>query len=191
LRDFSFQSLDCRAELSLLSLTKLIMSDVNDIWDDSKPASPPVGVAFLLSQVGAHAALGFTGRLRALHLKPYDAGILRILGSNPGLTQQALSALLGVFPSRLVALLDGLERRKLIDRRSSPRDRRIYQLHLTRSGRAALTKISGLTLQLEDDLLAALSERERQSLFDWLTRIVSQQKITPGVHPAYRELGKR
>jgi DNA-binding MarR family transcriptional regulator len=168
------------------------MSSVNDIKHDRDTAesAPSVGVAFLLSQVGAHAANGFTERLSAVNLKPHDAGILRILGSKPGITQQALSAMLGMFPSRLVKLLDGLESRKLIDRRISPKDRRIYQLHLTKSGRTALTTIGRLTDQLEEHLLAALNEREKKGLFSLLTRIVSQQKLTPGVHPAYREFGK-
>jgi DNA-binding MarR family transcriptional regulator len=147
-----------------------------------------VGLAFLLSQVGAHAAIGFAERLNPLDLKPYDAGILRTLGRNPGLTQQALSAMLGMFPSRLVVLLDGLEHHKLVERRPSRADRRIYRLYLTRAGRAALSAIGRLTLQLEDDLLAALSARERTRLRGLLTRIVAQQKLTPGVHPSYREI---
>jgi DNA-binding MarR family transcriptional regulator len=170
-----------------------MMSSINDIGQDrgTMKNAPPVGVAFLLSQVGAHAAIGFTGRLRVLNLKPHDAGILRILGSNSGITQQALSTMLGMFPSRLVALLDALESRKLIERRNSPTDRRIYRLHLTGAGRTALTTIGRLTNELENDLLEALSEGEKKGLFELLTRIVSQQRITPGVHPAYRQLGKR
>ena len=155
------------------------------------PKAPRVGVAFLLSQVGAHAALGFAERLLVLGLEPHHAGILRILGSNSGITQQRLSAMLGMFPSRLVVLLDDLEDRKLIDRRSHPTDRRRHRLYLTKAGRRALTKIGALTVQLERHLLAALQENEKQSLLDVLTRIVSQQQITPSVHPAYRQLGKR
>ena len=104
--------------------------------------SPRVGTAFLLSQAGAHAAIAFGERLQVLSLKPHDAGILRILGSNPGVTQQALSQILGMFPSRLVAVLDGLERQGLIERRASPSDRRVYQLHLNAAGHAALTAIA-------------------------------------------------
>ncbi len=152
--------------------------------------APPVGIAFLLSQAGAHAAFAFADRLSALNLKPHDAGILRILGSNPGVTQQALSDMLGMFPSRLVALLDGLESQHLIDRRGSPSDRRIYRLHLTGAGRAALTAIGRLTSQLEDRIFAALNEEEKESMHALLARIIAQQRITPSVHPAYRQIGR-
>ncbi len=149
---------------------------------------PSVGVAFLVSQVGAHAAMAFAEQLSVLTLKPYDAGILRILGSNPGITQQALSRGLGMFPSRLVALLDDLERQKLIARRESPSDRRIYQLHLTEAGTAALIEIGRLTVELEDKLFAALTAEEKEFLGSLLARIVAQQQITPSVHPAYRQI---
>jgi len=152
--------------------------------------APAVGGAFLVSQVGAHAANGFARRLSRLRLKPHDAGILRMLGPNPGLTQQALSKILGVFPSQLVALIDGLEDRHLIERRSSPEDRRRYELHLTNAGRKTLSEIGKLTLQLEADLFAALSKRELDLLCQLLRRIVSQQQLTPAVHPAYKQIGR-
>lgn len=158
---------------------------------EAKLKPPPVGIAFLVSQVGAHAADGFAERLAVLKLKPHHAGILRMLCSNPGLTQQALSELLGIFPSQLVLLLDLLEEQKLIERRNTPEDRRSYQLHLTRGGRGALAQIGHVTQQLEDDLFAALSEREMNVLRELLTRVVKQQQITPGVHPAYKQLGSR
>jgi DNA-binding MarR family transcriptional regulator len=151
-------------------------------------AVPDVGVAFLLSQVGAHAAYVFEERLVALDLKPHLAGLLRMLEANPGLSQRELSELFGVFPSRLVLLLDELEKRHLVERRDDPADRRGYRVHLTSAGRGALTSIERLTRELEDDLCTSLSETERRTLTRLLRQIVSQQNITPAVHPAYRKL---
>lgn len=154
----------------------------------SKPSTQP-GLAFLLSQVGAHAAARFAERIAPLKLKPHHSGILRILESEPGITQQALCDLLGMFPSRLVGLLDELEKQKLIARRESPSDRRSHVLHLTKAGRDALTEIGKLARQHQDDLCAALNAQERMLLTDLLTRIVAQQQITPAVHPGYRQMG--
>src|SRR5262245_15409259 len=150
--------------------------------------APTVGLAFLLSQVGTHAAYGFEERLEAMKLKPHHAGLLRMLGANPGLSQQELSDLFGVFPSRLVVLLDQLETRRLIERRDDPMDRRGYRLHLTKAGRKALTDIGRLTRELEKDLCSSLNDTERRTLTSLLGRIVAQQNITPAVHPAYRKL---
>ena len=153
----------------------------------NRPAiAPPVGVAFLLSQIGAHAANSFEQRLSRLGLRAHHAGLLRMLGSNPGMTQQAMADLFGIFPSRLVALLDELEQEHLVERRNDPADRRSYRLFLTAQGRTILKKIGAVTRQLEEDLLASLTESQRGDLGELLRRIVSQQKITPAVHPAYR-----
>jgi len=54
--------------------------------------------------------------------------------SDPGISQQALAGHLGVLPSRMVLLLDGLEQKRLVERISSPDDRRNYALHLTPRG---------------------------------------------------------
>jgi len=94
------------------------------------PGGPPA--AFLLAQVGAHAASQFAVRLAALELVPPHAGILRILGAQPAITQQALAGALAMQPSRLVALVDELEARGLVERRENPDDRRRYELHLRR-----------------------------------------------------------
>ena len=48
-------------------------------------------LAFLLAQVGAHAAIRFGERISRLNLTPPDAGILRMLGASGGLSQQELS----------------------------------------------------------------------------------------------------
>src|SRR5262245_62562965 len=105
----------------------------------------PRSTAFLLAQVGAHAAGKFAERLLALGLVPAHAGTLRLINASSGISQQALSSKLGLPPSRLVALLDELEERGLVERRASAEDRRVYALHLTRRGREileAITKIA-------------------------------------------------
>ena len=162
------------------------MSAVND--NAAPKRVPPVGVAFLLSQVGAHAAGSFEERLASMELKPHHAGLLRMLGSKPGLSQQELSDVLGIFPSRLVVLLDQLEVRRLVERRHNSSDRRGHRVHLTTAGRKALTRIGSLTRELEADLCAALTGPEKEALAGMLTRIVAQQNVLPAVHPAYRRL---
>src|SRR6201996_8197634 len=64
--------------------------------------------AFLLTQLGSHAASQFAERLASLDLTPPDAGILRLLRAAAGLSQQELAARLQIHPSRLVAILDNL-----------------------------------------------------------------------------------
>jgi DNA-binding MarR family transcriptional regulator len=153
------------------------------------PPDLAAGLAFLLSQVGAHASARFAERLEPLGLKPAHAGILGVIRQADGLSQQALGEKLGMFPSRLVAVLDELEGRGLVERRDSPTDRRSYALYLTAAGCEALEQIGRVARAHQDMLCAALDASERTQLAEYLTRIVAEQGLTPGVHPGLRKLG--
>lgn len=157
------------------------------------PGSDPVkkgpGGAFLLAQVGAHAAAKFAERLHELNLLPAHAGILRILGSTPAITQQSLAEMLGMVPSRLVGLIDELEGQSLIERRDNPDDRRRYALHLTEQGRQILQSIGRVAREHQAALLAALTEAERSQLAELLQRVADEQGLTRGVRPGFAGLG--
>src|SRR5215475_12550933 len=106
-----------------------------------EPGQRRQGAAFLLAQVGAHAASRFAERLAPVRLSPPHAGILRALAKSAGLSQQELASMLNIHSSRLVGLLDELEARGFVERRESEDDRRTYALHLTDGGRAILGEI--------------------------------------------------
>jgi DNA-binding MarR family transcriptional regulator len=92
-----------------------------------------------------------------------------------------------VFPSRLVAMLDELERSGLVERRDSPSDRRSYALYLTGAGRQALEQIGRIAQEHQAALCAALDASEQLQLAGFLRRIVAEQGLTPGVHPGFRK----
>lgn len=146
--------------------------------------------AFLLAQLGAHAASQFTERLGILELAPADAGILRLLRVTAGLSQQELAGKLQIHPSRLVAILDNLEKRGFVERRANPDDRRLYSIHLTTDGGEILENIGRVAREHEDALLSALSSGERDELAAMLLRIADQQGLVRGVHPGYQRLGR-
>jgi DNA-binding MarR family transcriptional regulator len=148
------------------------------------------GVAFLLAQLGAHAAAAFAERLRPLDLTPPQAGVLRRLAHTPGESQRALADALGMHPPRLVALIDDLEGRGLVQRSRDPADRRNYALSLTEAGRETMTRIATVARQHERAVTAAIDDDERAELAAVLRRLADDQGLTPGVHPGYRRAGR-
>jgi DNA-binding MarR family transcriptional regulator len=154
-----------------------------------KGRQPYGSVAFLLAQVGAHAAARFAERLATVDLSPPHAGILRMLGSSAGLSQQRLAEVLGIHPSRLVAILDDLEGRKLVERRENADDRRTHAIYLTDRGTATLTEIGRIAREHSVALCSALKPEERDELARLLALIADQQGLTPGVHPGYGRMG--
>jgi DNA-binding MarR family transcriptional regulator len=151
-----------------------------------EPEKARTGSAFLLAQLGAHAAARFAGRIAGLDLTPAQAGLLRLIAWEPGQSQQAFARQLGTPASRLVLLVDDLEGRGLIERRRNPDDRRHYALCLTAEGSQFMKELGQVGSAHEDDICAALDLAERQELNRLLRRIASQQGLTPGVHPGYR-----
>ncbi|MBC3192096.1 winged helix-turn-helix transcriptional regulator [Pseudonocardia sp. C8] len=149
---------------------------------------PRAGSAFLLAQLGAHAAARFGERIAELDLTPPQAGLLRAVATEPGRSQQALSGHLGMPASRLVSLVDGLADRGLLERRRNPDDRRLHALHLTAAGEEMLGRVAAAGRAHEDELLAALDGAERDTLHALLTRIAERQGLTPGVHPGYKRV---
>jgi DNA-binding MarR family transcriptional regulator len=152
---------------------------------------PPQGASFLLAQVGAHGAARFGERLRPLDLSPADAGILRMIRGSSALSQQQLATALKIHPSRLVALVDELESKGLVERRENPDDRRTYALALTAKGETTLGEIGRIARDHNDALCAALDKKEREELARLLQRIADEQGLTPRVHPGYGRVGNR
>ena len=155
-----------------------------------KPRRPPrpTGAAFLLAQLGAHAADRFAERIEGLGVAPRHAGILRIIATTPACNQRLLAKRLGVLPSRMVILLDELTEKGLLERKRSTKDRRHSQLVLTKRGQRMLEKLSRLAAEHEADLCAGLTAAERATLATLGRKIVHQQGLTPDVHPGYRKL---
>jgi DNA-binding MarR family transcriptional regulator len=154
-----------------------------------RPGRPPGGVAFLLSQLGIYAAQQFAERIAVLGLTPPLAGLLRAIATTPGQSQQALARHLRTQPSRVVAFVDDLEGRGLIERRRNPQDRRLHALHLTQDGQAMLLQIGQIATAHDGDLCAPLDDEERQQLAALLRRLQAHHGLTPGVHPGYRLIG--
>ncbi|MFG1639478.1 MarR family winged helix-turn-helix transcriptional regulator [Amycolatopsis sp. NPDC049252] len=146
---------------------------------------PRLGSAFLLAQVGAHAAQRFTERIAELDLTPAQVGLLRLVAVRPGQSQQTLAKQLGTPATRLVPLVDGLEKRGLIERRRNQEDRRLYAVELSEDGRAMMGRIAQAGAAHERTMTAVLTDDERDVLHGLLSKVAEDQGLTPGVHPGY------
>jgi DNA-binding MarR family transcriptional regulator len=156
--------------------------------DDHDYLDPPFrAIGFLLSSVGHAVTLGFQQRLEPLGIEPREFALLRSLGHEEGCTQQACGERLGVHPSRMVALVDGLQERALLERRAHPADRRARALHLTQAGRRLLAEAQTVAAGFERHLVAGLDEHQREALRRALGSVADQLEVPPGVHAAHLE----
>jgi len=140
-------------------------------------------LAFLLSQVGIHASQRFARRLAAIDLQPPQFRVMNAIDASEGSSQQAIAATIGAPPSRMVAIVDELEARGLLERRPHPSDRRIRALHLTAAGRRLLARGRKLAAEHEEDLTRGLDQADRKRFVALLQKLVDEQEIGAGVHP--------
>jgi len=157
---------------------------------DVPPPDLPGGLAFFLAQLGFHASREFGERLAPLGLEQRQAGMLTRLAANEGKSQQAIAELLGINATRMVFLVDELERLGLVERRRNPADRRSHALYLTDAGTAMLARVRAVTVDHEAQMSAGLTSDERTQLITLLRRVAREQGLgaqaLPGIPPGRR-----
>ncbi|GAB2585879.1 putative transcriptional regulator, MarR family protein [Paractinoplanes abujensis] len=87
--------------------------------------------------------------------------VLTALRESPMRTQAALAAGIGADKTRLIPVLDELQKRGLIEREPDPSDRRVRLLDLTDAGRQVHQAIQSEVRAGEADLLAAFPPADR------------------------------
>jgi DNA-binding MarR family transcriptional regulator len=150
--------------------------------------TPPFrSVAFLLSSLGFAVSRHFHEVLAPLELEPGEFALLRAVSASGGEPQNALAERLHISPSWMVAIVDELERRGLLERRPHARDRRVRNLHLTPAGRKLLRQAERQAEQFDRQVAAELGEPELEQLLDLLDRLAAGLELQPGAHAAMRE----
>jgi DNA-binding PadR family transcriptional regulator len=94
-------------------------------------------------------------------------------------------------PSRIVAIIDELESRGLVERRPDPSDRRVRTIHVTRRGQTLLDDAFNLVVQNELAISKALTAKERAQLLELLNRIAASLDLPRDVHSALGEGDRR
>jgi DNA-binding MarR family transcriptional regulator len=105
-----------------------------------------------------------------LGVSPGRFGLLALVEANPGVSQTRLAHAVGLDRSTMVAVLDQLEDRRLVERRAGP-DRRTNGLWLTREGKRLVARLKRRITEHEARIAGRLSAKERATLFALLRRL--------------------
>jgi DNA-binding MarR family transcriptional regulator len=138
----------------------------------------------LSSQVGARSAQLFAERLAPLGVSPRAFAVMSNLAGAAGeTTQQQLADALGIHRNNMVGLIDELEAAGWVRRHRSTQDRRAFDVRLTRSGSALVSRITRLIPALDEEIGQGLSESERQTMIALLKQLAQTLDLSPGIHP--------
>jgi DNA-binding MarR family transcriptional regulator len=111
--------------------------------------------------------------LAAHDLSMWDYVVLSHLAREPVGSQLALAQAISYDKTRLIVLLDALERAGLVTRTPDPTDRRARIVQLTAEGRRRHNAAQADIQAMEDDLLSSLSGGDRQALRRVLRRLIA------------------
>ncbi|GGS74708.1 MarR family winged helix-turn-helix transcriptional regulator [Streptomyces cinerochromogenes] len=111
-------------------------------------------------------------RIQKRHLEERDLGVtpaqsrlLRTLAHYASPPRMAdLAERLEVVPRAVTTLVDGLEANGKVRRVADPANRRVTRIELTDEGRAALRELRGARRSAAEEILAPLTEKEREVL---------------------------
>jgi DNA-binding MarR family transcriptional regulator len=143
--------------------------------------------AFMLSSLGFTVSRRFHEVLGPLELEPGEFALMRAVSASDGEPQNALAERLHISPSWMVAIVDQLERRELLERRPHARDRRVRNLHLTAAGKKLLKQAERRAQQFDRQVSNPLTEPELEQLLDLLQRVAAGLDLQPGAaHAALR-----
>ena len=116
----------------------------------------------MLGYLLKHAHLALEHRAQAaladVGVTVRDLGVLRVIASGEAQSQQEAAAVLGVDRTSMVALLDALERRGIVVRKPSERDRRRNAIELTQDGRSLFQRAEQRSTEAERAFTAALGD---------------------------------
>jgi DNA-binding MarR family transcriptional regulator len=126
---------------------------------------------FVMARASAIGSSHANRALATLKLKVREYSALVIACSDEAPTQRELSRQLALDPSQIVAIVDSLEKRGLVERQPDPRDRRSKIVVATEAGRELSAKARTLSAESDQESLSMLTPDERDTLHTLLAKV--------------------
>ncbi|MBX2987672.1 MAG: MarR family transcriptional regulator [Bdellovibrionaceae bacterium] len=112
--------------------------------------------------------------VKPLGLVIQQCGILTILEVLGNLSQTELAEQLEMDTTSVVRFIDGLEKKKYVERIADPKDRRVRMLHLTPAGQKALAEVRKVGREAEEKFLSPLSAEERKAIRSIVPKLITE-----------------
>ena len=112
--------------------------------------------------------------IRARELSHEQAFVLGYLVQNPGAIQRDIAQISRTSAASVSSLLQGLERRGLVERRTEPGDDRSKRVYATAAGSELIDGLGAAMTAADETILAPLDGAERAALHALLSKITAE-----------------
>ncbi|MER7009310.1 MarR family transcriptional regulator [Dactylosporangium sp. NPDC000555] len=136
--------------------------------------------SWLLTQAASHAHRLVGDGFLSVQARGYHYRLLATLEEFGPASQADLGRRSGIHLSDMVAAINELADRKLVERATDPADRRRNIISLTAAGKRQLRRLEKRLAETQDELLAPLSPEERQRLTELLSRLLDHHNRRAG-----------
>lgn len=100
--------------------------------------------------------------------------VLGYLARNPGAIQRDIAEITRTSAASVSSLLQGLERRGLVERRTEPGNERSKRVYATPDGAALIAGFDTAMAAVDDTILAPLNQDERDTLHALLVKMTAE-----------------
>jgi DNA-binding MarR family transcriptional regulator len=146
------------------------------------PARLQVLPSRLLNYAAAYGDRLVTDRLADVAARKWHYAVLASLQESGPASQALLSRRAGLYHSDLVGVINELADGGYVERAPDTADRRRNVITITGQGRRQLRRLDKIIASAQEELLAPLTENERQQLSRLLTRLVEHHTGMANVH---------
>jgi DNA-binding MarR family transcriptional regulator len=161
--------------------------------DDTTPARLAGKPTWLISQTAAHAQRLLSERFAAAGARGYHYRLLAVLQESGPASQASLGRRSGIDRSDVVAALNELGARGLVERTPDPADHRRNIVTITPAGSENLERLESQVAGVQDQLLTPLSAAEQEQLIRLLSQILAHHASPSGrplPHPGRGRRGR-
>ncbi|MES0836921.1 MULTISPECIES: MarR family winged helix-turn-helix transcriptional regulator [Nocardiopsis] len=147
---------------------------------EKTPAAWEGTPSWLLTQTAHHAHRLVADGFSSVRARGYHYRLLATLEESGAASQAELGRRSGIHVSDMVATVNELSDRRLVERALDPSDRRRNIVSLTAAGRRQLRVLEGQLARTQEELLAPLGPEERQVLTGLLARLLEHHDRRSG-----------
>ncbi len=118
----------------------------------------------------AHVRLkaGLARAMRPFDITPEQFAILALLQEHDGLQQREIADLLAKDRPNITRILDRMQKKRLLSRKTDTADRRAVRVHLTKAGQKIYPELEQIAIKYRDQAYRGLSKDDQQQLRDML-----------------------